>query len=409
LVLVCVFGKTLKGYMLVKKTIPEKELVTVFVQDIVEVIYSPVKAFKKIVAKPEFKAVILLFALFAVVGMVSQYMLYSKLNVETRTPSDDGWCQALTDGHVWLSSGTLTVNSTNFKVGTVDLNNSIVASSVNVSDVWLQVTEFGSLNCSGEDGFVDMFFWLRWVCDEAPVSGSVKLFSGSVDNYFVSNITGSLGGSREWVNVTLPVGGGDNWTAVGSADWQDIVGVEFDLGWASAVNSKVNVDGLFLWQYVSPIESGLFVAELPYLLFSVVLNTAMNWILWAGILILVAKLFNVDLGRWNVFFVVFGYSFIAMVVYSAIDLLPLSALPALAEVPLDSVAFSALLDATWRPLLAYQLWLYIPIVGMVWVAGLGAVAVHAVKAEEELPWGKAGMIAAVAFVIRFLLILFLGF
>jgi ABC-type protease/lipase transport system fused ATPase/permease subunit len=136
-----------------------------------------------------------------------------------------------------------------------------------------------------------------------------------------------------------------------------------------------------------------------------VLDFAMNWILWAGILILVAKLFNEDLGRWNVFFVIIGYSFIATVVYTLISVAPLSALPPL-NVPLDANAFNALLDASWRPLLAYQLWLYIPILGQVWIAALGAVAIRVMK---EITWSKAATIASVAFAIRFLLSLFLGF
>ena len=120
---------------------------------------------------------------------------------------------------------------------------------------------------------------------------------------------------------------------------------------------------------------------------------------------LVAKLFNEDLGHWNIFFVVIGYSFMAAVIYNLVSVLPLTALPSL-NVPIDTNALTALLETTWYPLLAYQLWIYIPIIGEVWIAALGAIAIHVMK---DITWSKAATIAAVAFAIRFILRLFLGF
>ena len=151
--------------------------------------------------------------------------------------------------------------------------------------------------------------------------------------------------------------------------------------------------------------TGDFNLLLPSLLIQFLLNFAMNWILWAGILIIVAKLFNEDLGRWNVVFVVIGYSFMATAVYTLVSIVPLLALPPL-NVPMDAVALNALLESSWHPLLAYQAWLYIPLIGEVWIAALGAIAVRVMK---ETTWSKAATIAAVAFAIRFLLRVFLGF
>ena len=211
--------------------------------------------------------------------------------------------------------------------------------------------------------------------------------------------------SGEWTNTTLKVGPDQGWSSNDSPDWQNITGIEFRLDWSSSANLTMKIDGLFFIKYSSPLITGEFSAILPSILLQVVLDFVMNWILWAGILIIVAKLFNEDLGRWNVFFVIIGYSFIATVVFTLISVAPLSALPSL-NVPLDANAFNALLDASWRPLLAYQLWLYIPIIGQVWIAALGAVAIRVMK---KITWSKAATIAAVAFAIRFLLSLFLGF
>lgn len=383
-----------------------------FVQDVVEVLYAPVKAFKKIVAKPDFKAIILIFVVVAAVGMVSQYIAYSKLSIETRVPDDDDWTEVLVDQHAWISNGDVSLDASDYQMGGLDSNNSVASSGVNVSSVWLQVFDFDSVNCSGDDGFVELFFWIKWgnSNESVPVSGSVKLFSGVNDSYFEADITDLLGSSGEWVNVTLPVGVGDGWTSVNSGDWENIVGVEFGLDVSSVSNTTVKVDGVFFMRYVSPLENEDFGMLLPSVLLQVVLDFAMNWVLWSGILILVGKLFNEEFGRWNVFFVIIGYAFIVTAITTAVNLVMLSGLPPL-NVPLDPVALNALLDVTWRPLLAYQMWLYIPVIGEIWVTALSAVAIRVLKTTDEavFPWSRAATIAVVAFAVRFMLKLFLGF
>jgi hypothetical protein len=377
--------------------------------EIVELLYSPVKAFKKIVEKPDFKAVILILVVVASVMMVQQYVASSKLYLENRMPEDDDWTENLLIQDFWESNGVLSLDNSDYKMGNDDGNHSISAFIMDNTSIWMRLEDIDSLNCSEADGgYVELFFWLKWANAEntTPTSGTLKLYSGD-DAYFEADISGFLGASGEWVNATLDLGPSGGWTTSGSVDWMDIVGLEFSLGWDSATNTTVNVDGVFFRNYVSPLEDGSFVDLLPSLTLQVVLNLGMNWILWAGILILVAKLFNEDLGPWQGNFVIIGYSFIATAVYTLINIVPLFGLPAL-NVPMDAAALSALLDVTWRPLLAYQLWLYIPIFGEVWIAALGAVAVRVIKGEE-LMWNKAITIAVVAFGLRFVLRLFLGF
>jgi hypothetical protein len=199
----------------------------------------------------------------------------------------------------------------------------------------------------------------------SPSSGTLKLFSGSEDSYFESDITGLLKSNGEWTNATLNVGPDQGWTSTNSPDWQSITEIEFILDWSSLTNLTMKIDGLYFKKFSSPLITGEFSGLIIPIILQVVMNFAMDWILWAGILIIVAKLFKEDLGRWNVFFVIIGYSFIATVVYTLVNAVSLSTLPML-NVPLDADALNALLDVSWRPL-------------------------------------------AVAFAIRFLLRLFLGF
>ncbi len=376
------------------------------VREVFEVLYSPVNAFRKIIEKPDFKGVLLVLVLVISSMIISQYIVASKLLLENRTPENDDWTELLTNQHNWTSNGSPSIDETDYKMGNSDGNHSITSSVLTETSIWLKITDTGSINCS-ETGYNELFFWIKWTHEEglSPSLGTLKLFSGSEESYFESDITGLLKSNGEWTNATLNVGPDQGWTSNNSPDWQSITGIEFRLDWSSSANLTMKIDGLFFRKFSSPLITGEFSILLPSLLIQLVLNFAMNWILWAGILILVAKLFNEDLGRWNIVFIIIGYSFIVTLVYTLVSVVPLSTLPIL-NVPLDADAFNALIDVSWRPLLAYQLWLYIPVIGEVWIAALGAVAVRLMK---ETTWSKAATISAIAFAIRFLLRLFLGF
>lgn len=378
------------------------------VREVFEVLYSPVNAFRKIIEKPDFKGVLLVLVLVISSMIISQYIVTSKLLLENRTPENDDWTESLTNQHNWVSNGSPLLDETDYQMGNVDGNHSITSSVLTETSIWLKITDIGSINCSEETGYNELFFWIKWTHEEglSPSSGTLKLFSGSEDSYFEYNkITELLNSSGEWTNATLNVGPDQGWTSNNSPDWQSITGIEFILDWSSSANLTMKIDGLYFRKFSSPLITGEFSGLIIPIILQVVMNFAMDWILWAGILIIVAKLFQEDLGRWNVFFVIIGYSFIATVVYTLVNAVSLSTLPML-NVPLDADALNALLDVSWRPLLAYQLSLYIPVIGEVWIAALGAVVVRAMK---EMTWSKAATIAAVAFAIRFLLRLFLGF
>jgi hypothetical protein len=84
--------------------------------------------------------------------------------------------------------------------------------------------------------------------------------------------------------------------------------------------------------------------------------------------------------------------------------LAFSSIPVL-SLPLDYDLQIAVFNEAWLPNIAYQVGTLILWVGEVWIAALSAVVIRLMK---NTTWGKAATIAAVAFVIRFLLRLFIG-
>jgi hypothetical protein len=371
-------------------------------REIVEVLYSPVKAFKKIIEKPDFKGVLLVLLLVIASTVVFQFVYNSKQLYENRAPENDEWTGSLMDSHIWVSNGLPSLDDADYKMG----NSSVTSSILNATSIWLKVTDFDSINCSGEKGYNELFFWIKWVneAETVPSSGTLRLFSGSEDSYFESTITDLLSSSGEWTNATLQVGSDQAWSPKNSPDWQTITGIEFRLVWSDSANLTMKVDGLFFRNYVSPIEALGFSVVMLSLFVSAAFSIAMNWILWAGIVFIVAKLFGEELGKWNVFFIIIGYVFIVTAVSTLVSALAFSSLPVV-SLPLDAELQIAVFNEVWLPNLAYQVGTLILWAGEVWIAALSAVVIRLMR---NTTWGKAATIAAVAFAVRFVLRLFIG-
>ncbi|WGM89863.1 MAG: hypothetical protein NUK63_01715 [Candidatus Bathyarchaeum tardum] len=363
-------------------------------QEILEVLYSPVKAFKKIIEKPDFKGVAVVLLLVIASAIAVQYVASSKQFLELQVPEDEIWTEELFNQHVWTSNGVLSRDAINYQVG-----NSSIQSAVTDSTFWLKLTAIEPINCSEGTEYTELFFWMNWTHDAGsrPVSGTIKLFSGSEDSYFERDLAVLIGSNNEWSNVTLSIGSGQGWDLVNSPDWENITGVEFDLNWADSANLSVNVDALVFRTFASSVQMGTVYIEF----ISTIIQAGMTWVVWGGLLILVAKLFNEDLGKWNVFFIIIGYVFMVTVVTNLITAIVATNLPDLTYLldPTSSYYYARNAEV-WVSNLGYQLLTPLLWVGYIWTTGLSALVIHEMK---EIPWGKALTIAVIAFAARLVL------
>ena len=377
------------------------------VREVFEVLYSPVKAFKKIIEKPDFKGVLLILVLVIFSMVVVQYVAASKFFLETRTPDDDDWTESLTNQHNWASNDSPSLDETDYKMGNAVGNHSVKSLVFNDTSVWMKITDIGSFDCSADRDYEELFFWIKWAHPNGtfPSSGAtLRLFPGSESSYFELDLTDLIAtSSGEWNNATVPLGPeSQGWSSTDS-DWKNITGLEFRLVWPAPANLTMKIDGLYFRKYVSPLETGAFSGAIIPILIQVALPFFLNWILWAGILLIIAKVFREEVGPWTAFFVIIGHAFMATVVYTIAGAVPLSTLPAL-NLPLaDDI--NVLIYEVWYPYLAYQVWLYLPLVGEVWIAVLCAIAIRLLRG---ITWGKAVSISIVAFILRFILRFFFG-
>jgi len=269
----------------------------------------------------------------------------------------------------------------------------------------MKIRHIGSIDCS-ETGYNELFFWINWIneAETYPSSATLKLLSGSEDSYFESDITDFLNSSGEWARNAFKVGSDKGWSSKNTPDWQNITGIEFELTWSDSANLSMKIDGLFFRNFVSPIAALGLTGTLVSIFVSASFSVAMNWILWAGIVVIVSKLFGEELGQWNVSFIIIGHAFIAATVCTLVSASIFSSLPVL-NLPLDVDLQIAVFNELWSPNLAYQVGTLFLWAGEVWIAALSAVVIRTMK---NTTWAKASTIAAVAFSIRFILRLFIG-
>lgn len=141
-----------------------------------------------------------------------------------------------------------------------------------------------------------------------------------------------------------------------------------------------------------------------------------NWLIYAGILLLVMRAFGQKGGSWRPFLVVVGYAFSVTIIQWVVGALLVSTLP---EVHLqitswpptqqDETIVTSKFSEMWGSNIAFQAFNYLtfPYINIidVWLVMLSVIIVHTFG---EITWGKAAAISTTAFIIRVFVKIFLG-
>jgi len=388
------------------------------VREVFEVLYSPVKAFKKIIEKPNLKGVLLILTLFMCFTVVEQYVIASKLLLLDQTPDNDDWTESTA---LWASNGLLSIDGVDYKVG----NYSVESFVSNGTSIRMNITNIGPLDCLEDKSYKELFFWIKWIHENGVPSSNatLRLFSVS-ESYFERSLI-NLSTSGEWSNVTVNIGPqSQDWNSIKSPNWQNVTGLEFRLVWPTPANLTLKIDDLHFRRYSSSIERGLFTGSVILVLTSAALEFSMNWILWAGVLLLIAKVFREEGGPWTTFFIIIGYVFMVTVVYTIASVALISMLPSLnlptktwpPTTDAETNAVSAVFEERWSPNWSYRLYtalyfipgipIYFPLLREVWTLFLCTVAIRLLRG---ITWGRATSVSVVAFILRSILRLFFGF
>ena len=254
----------------------------------------------------------------------------------------------------------------------------------------------------------------------ANITTAIDLSSKTTLSFLQANVSraelGNTNSTNNWVRSVLfdwsdygnaTLYGGQYTPLLDSGSWLNVV---FNVN-----DNKVNATTMGL-TYSSLLATDLSSNILP-ILTQTALLFIFNWVIYAGILLLVMRAFGEKQGTWRRFFVLIGYAFSIIIIQWTVGALLIATLP---EVHLqitlwpptgkDAAIVARSLAETWGPTLSFRALTFLTFTYInfidIWLVLLSVVAVRAFSATV---WRQAIMISTTAFLVRFFLRFFLGF
>lgn len=376
----------------------EQEEPLQFVKSVFKVLYSPMKAFEEIGKKPSVKGPILILLITLPLFVSIQYSSTSKFFLEATIPENDLWTEEPHNSHsfLWSSGDEILFDNNDYISG----NYSVSISAFNSSQIWMYLTEIGSINCSeGEHSRLSLA--IKIANEGELMTAVLQLFSGNSDtNGFDLDILPLMGTvASTWVNITVDLAN-DNWTKTkATSSWTDITGIGLQLTWLDLGNFTVKVDGLFFGKFVSSLSS--YGVDLPLL--SVVrssINFLLEWLILSGVVLLILRSFSKWTGSFKDLFNYIGHVYSASIVYlSAIALTSFFLPPLYIPANITFQQYVNIYQASWGAPISYLTLLYYG-----WATILCAVSL---KKLVEMSWSKAILVGFGAFVMGVLFSSFL--
>ncbi len=381
------------------------------IPNVLEVIYAPHKAFKKLGEKPNYIGPAIIIAVLVVANLGFAYMALSKTYLETSMPNgqnQDEWTQ--NNSTLWTSSPDALVSLSNDSItGAYYGNASIAFSAIDTMNVWMQLGNIGPVNCSSQGGFNQLSFRLKQLSPEKPQNVALYLNTTNIANYFYHNLTLEYSNSSvgTWYNATVPLVSG--WTASNSnADWSDISGLRLEFSWTGNSNASLLVDGLFFHgisqSWLDQVGTGYM---LSFALTSV-MQFVITWVIFSGLLFLIGRTLG---GKvvWRLILVAVGLILITLVVQALINVASYTTLSQL-NYPFSLVggvqgegtqAYNTILDqtATVRMITSIA-----QVAIWAWTIALGALLL---RFTAELAWLKSILAAVAAYIVTLLVSSFL--
>lgn len=370
-----------------------------------EVIYSPVKAFKKIVKSHNVKGPLIILLLILLVTAGYQYVSASKGIFEIGTPETDEWTESTS---LWAPEG-VSIDGTDKFVG----NYSVISSVTNDTRVWMRITGIGPLNCSTDEDYTRLSFRIKWIHqNETPPSSNatLQLFSGDESRYFTLDLANLINVSNTWANLTVNLGpSNQNWSSANSPDWGNITGLEFKLAWlaSDAANLTIKIDDLYFGKPVSFLAMDTFSDWFISSLMTTAINFFLAWSIYGILLLLIIKMSGSETGSWGVLFIVIGYTFSIRIIHVLIETFMVSTLPPLVfplkawnpiagEEELALKLIDDLYQTNWYPTLVYNLTLPVVFAFYAWAIALSTIAIRFLR---EFAWKKAASVSITAYLI----------
>jgi hypothetical protein len=312
------------------------------IDDIVQVVYAPQKAFKKIIENPKYLGALLILLLFVGIQIGYEYAQFSKTYTEQTSPTVDQ-LSAYTNATSWTNASGIALSNNyadyfNYSVYVAELgtnyslfgNSSLEIDAVNTNNISAALGNAFNVDCSAS-GFQNLSMTIKMVAPKvAPQSAALTLYSLNDSNYYTYDLTSSLSNTTAiglWQNLTIPVGSASSgWTSGGTPDWGNVTALKLDFNYAANSNVTIRVGALFFrGQYQTPIEynnTGLLLQFLQ--VFS--LQFIFSWFLLTGVIYLFFKGLKTNVA-WKPLFVALAFAMFVMVIRALVNLVAALTLP----------------------------------------------------------------------------------
>lgn len=384
-----------------------------FATDVLQVLYAPHKAFKKIAENPKYWGPLLILLLFVAAQSAFYYSYYQKSYGEQTFPAGDQFGTWTQNAALWMTSSGVTVSHSyaDYINNSLYGNSSIQFDVANSGNLTLAISNF-DVSC-GPSNYQNLSLRAKIAQpQDTPQKVTLTLFSINNSDYFQYDLTPNFANTSaigQWKNLTVPVGSG-NWQSVGSPQWSNITCLQLDFIFPANSNLSVRMQGVFfrgLYETPIQVDSTTFLASILEVVF---MRFFFEWLLLTGLMFLFIKGLKGNVS-WKGIFICMGYALVVLVMQAVINAAATATLStmyypveALANVPGEAAA--AAIQATTASATFGSLASGIQVAMLVWLAALGAFAVRALL--PEFTWSKAIITSSVSLILTIILLSFLG-
>ena len=321
-----------------------------FLQDILQVIIAPHKAFKQIITNPKYLGALIILLLFIGVQIGYEYVQFSRTYTEQTFPIIFFNGPALinelptyTNASSWTGGSNVNLTNSNdyfnysvylagFGASPISSdgyssifgNTSLQMEASNEKNVMVALSNTSNVDCSAT-GFQNISMTLKQVSPETtpPQSATITLYSVADANSYTYDLSSQLSGSStlgQWNNLTIPVGpNAQGWSTSGNPTWSNITSLVLNFNYPSDSNVTLRVGALFFrGEYLTPVQYGSIGLVIQFLqVFS--LQFVFTWFVLTALIYAFCRVLK-NAVLWKPIFVAIGLAMSVMVIRALVNL-----------------------------------------------------------------------------------------
>jgi hypothetical protein len=320
-----------------------------FLQDILQVIIAPHKAFKQIITNPKYLGALIILLLFIGVQIGYEYVQFSRTYTEQTYPIIFFNGPALinelptyTNASSWTGGSNVNLTNSNdyfnysvylagFGASPISSegysnifgNTSLQMEASNTNNLIAALSNTSNVDCSSI-GFQNISMTIKQVSPQiAPQKVTLTLYSLADTNSFTYDLTSQLSSSTtldQWNNLTIPVGpNAQGWSLSGTPTWSNITSLVLNFSYPSDSNITIRVGALFFrGEYLTPVQYGSIGLVIQFLqVFA--LQFVFTWFVLTALIYAFCRVLK-NAVLWKPIFVALGLAMAVMIVRALVNL-----------------------------------------------------------------------------------------